>query len=339
MDTTVIVWIGILLCLSQSAMFSGLNLACFYVSRIQLEIEASNNNKDAVKVLSLRKDSNFLLTTILWGNVGANTLLALLSGSVLGGVLAFMFSTIFITVFAEIIPQAYFSRNALRVAALISPVLKFYQIILYPVAKPTAMFLDWWLGPEGIHFVREKILKQYIEKSMEDIDSEIDPFEGKGAVNFLDLDSLWVNKEGNIVDPDSIINLPVVDGSLDIPKYTQSPEDSFIQHVQASGKRWVILTDLDGKPHLLLNTDKFLRSLFSLGSIDLYDYCVKPVVTDDPDISIEQTLMNANIMGNDSAEKVIILFWGDEKRIIAHSDILRRLFDGVFPLSQNNRKG
>ena len=83
---TVFVWIGIFLCLSQSAMFSGLNLACFSVSRLQLEIDASNNNEDAVKLLSLRKDSNYLLTTILWGNVGVNTLLALLSGSVLGGV-------------------------------------------------------------------------------------------------------------------------------------------------------------------------------------------------------------------------------------------------------------
>lgn len=78
-------------------MFSGLNLACFSVSRLQLEIEVSNNNREAVKVLSLRKDSNFLLTTILWGNVGVNTLLALLSGSVLGGVAAFLFSTVFIT--------------------------------------------------------------------------------------------------------------------------------------------------------------------------------------------------------------------------------------------------
>ena len=48
---TVFVWIGIFLCLSQSAMFAGLNLACFSVSRLQLEIQAANVNKDAVKVL------------------------------------------------------------------------------------------------------------------------------------------------------------------------------------------------------------------------------------------------------------------------------------------------
>jgi CBS domain containing-hemolysin-like protein len=76
-------------------MLSGLDLACFAVSRLQLEIEASENNKDAIKVLNLRKDSNFLLTTVLWGNMGSNTLLALLSGSVLGGVAAYLFSTVF----------------------------------------------------------------------------------------------------------------------------------------------------------------------------------------------------------------------------------------------------
>ena len=100
------VWIGIFLCLSQSAMLSGLNLACFSISRLQLEIETSENNKDAIKVLNLRKDSNFLLTTVLWGNMGSNTLLALLSGSVLGGVAAFLFSTVFLTIFAEITTQA-----------------------------------------------------------------------------------------------------------------------------------------------------------------------------------------------------------------------------------------
>lgn len=30
-------------------------------------------------------------------------------------------------------------------------------------------------------------------------------------------------------------------------------------------------------------------------------------------------------------ERGIILFWGAEKRIIAHSDLLRRLFEGVIP--------
>jgi len=83
-------------------MFSGLNLAFFSLSRLRLEAEAGAGNAQAVKILAMRQDSNFLLTTILWGNVGINVLLALLSNSVMAGVLAFLFSTFVITFAGEI---------------------------------------------------------------------------------------------------------------------------------------------------------------------------------------------------------------------------------------------
>lgn len=324
----VLIWIGVFLCLSQSAMFSGLNLACFSVSRLQLEVEASNSNKDAAKVLGLRKDSNFLLTTILWGNVGVNTLLALLSNSVIGGVAAFLFSTVFITIFAEITPQAYFSRNALKIAALLSPALKFYQVVLYPVAKPTAKVLDLWLGPEGVHYPREKRLKQYILKSIEAKSSDIDAFEGRGAINFLDLDSRRVGEEGQRVDPRSVVSLPLFDGHLEMPQFDSAPWDDFIQRVQASGKKWIILTDPDGAPHLLLNANRFLRGVLSEQNIDPHDYCVRPVVTHDPQVTLEHALINAKFAQHET-EKGVILCWGTDKRIIAHADLLKRLFEGV----------
>ena len=72
-----LVWVAILLCLSHSAMFSGLNLAFFTVGWLRLEAEAESGNKEALRILRLRKDSNFLLCTILWGNVSVNVLLAL----------------------------------------------------------------------------------------------------------------------------------------------------------------------------------------------------------------------------------------------------------------------
>lgn len=332
---TVYVWIGIVLCLSQSAMFSGLNLAYFSVSRLQLEIEASANNQDAIKVLGLRQDSNFLLTTILWGNVGVNTLLALLSGSVLGGVAAFLFSTLFITLFAEISPQAYFSRHALRIGAMLSPALKFYQFVLYPVAKPAAKVLDLWLGREGVHYLREQTVRQYIQKSMGASGSDIDIFEGKGAVNFLALDSRRVGEEGAIVDPSSVISLPVVDGRLEIPELTHSAEDDFIQRVKVSGKKWVILTDVHGTPHVLLNADRLLRALLSEQHVDPNDYCVRPIITNDPSATMEQTLMSAEFLEKESTKRGLILLWGTEKRIIAHADVLRLLFEGILSSPPN----
>ena len=158
-------WILIAVCVSQSAMFSGLNLAVFGISRLRLEVEAKGGNPHAERVLALRESSNFVLTTILWGNVAANTLLALVAKSVMTGVVAFLFSTVIITFFGEIVPQAWFSRNALRVASFFSPALRFYQFVLFPVAKPTARLLDRWLGPEGVQYFRESDFREIINSS------------------------------------------------------------------------------------------------------------------------------------------------------------------------------
>src|SRR3974377_464650 len=114
---TVWIWLGIVACVAQSAAFSGLNLAAFSPSHLRLQLDADAGDADAARVLALRKNSNQVLATIIWGNVSTNVLLTLLSDSVLAGVGAFFFSTIVITMLCEIIPQAYFSRNALSMAA------------------------------------------------------------------------------------------------------------------------------------------------------------------------------------------------------------------------------
>jgi len=181
-------WLGILLCLSQSALLSGLNLGLFSISKLELQVEAKKGDSRARRILRIREDANFALATILWGNVGVNVLLALLSGSVLSGVAAFVFSTVVITVFAEIIPQSYFSRHSLRMVAMLAPVLRVYQVALYPVARLTALVLDRWLGAEGIRYFPERDLRKVIQLHMDSAASEIAYVEGQGALNFLELD-------------------------------------------------------------------------------------------------------------------------------------------------------
>ena len=88
--------LGIFFCLTQSAVFSGLTLGLFGLTRLKLEIEVESGNKAAAAVLDLRRDANLLLTTLLWGNVSINVLLTLLTDSVLTGLLAFFLSLIHI---------------------------------------------------------------------------------------------------------------------------------------------------------------------------------------------------------------------------------------------------
>jgi metal transporter CNNM len=195
--TSLFIWVGIAFCIIQSAIFSGLNLAIFSVSKLRLEVEAAGGNRDAISLLGLRKDSNLTLSAVLWGNVTINVLLTLLSDSVLAGVGAFAFSTFVITLFGEIIPQAYFSRHALRMAARLTPLLKVYQVVLFPVAKPTAIFLNWWLGPEGITFLRERDFRAFITRHVGAAGADV--LEAIGALNFLDLDDIAVLDEGEPV--------------------------------------------------------------------------------------------------------------------------------------------
>ncbi|RQD66710.1 MAG: DUF21 domain-containing protein [Desulfonatronovibrio sp. MSAO_Bac4] len=328
------IWIGIAVCISQSAMLSGLNLAFFTISKLQLEMEASKNNVHALKVLKLRKDSNFLLVTILWSNVGVNVLLALLSGSVLTGVMAFFFSTVIITIFGEIMPQAYFSRNALKMGALLSPVLRMYQLVLYPIAKPTALLLDRWLGPEAITYFKEHDLREMIKMHMKSSQSEIDRVEGKGSLNFLALDDLPVSAEGELVDPKSIISIEFNGNKPIFPNIDCTPEDKFLKQVQQSERKWVILTDQEGQPRMTINSDKFLRgALFHSENFNPYHHCHRPIIVSDGLKSLGEVIprlkVNPQRSGDDVIDEDIILYWGEEKHVITGSDILGRLLRGI----------
>lgn len=325
-------WLGILFCLSQSAIFSGLNLALLGISRLRLEVEAQNGNQSAVKILSLRKDVNFLLTTILWGNVGINVLLTLLSNSVMAGVVAFVFSTVLITFFGEIAPQAYFSRNAMRMGAMLSPLLHFYQVILYPVAKPSAIVLDMWLGKEGISYFRERDFKALIDKHVQSENSDLGKLEGAGALNFLLLDDIKVSREGEIIDPESIIELPLKNDKPVFPG--DAEQNDFLIKVNRSGKKWVTLVDARQQPVLVLNANAYLRDMtFNTDRVNPYHYCHRPIVIRDNDSTIGDVLPRLRVHARSEVDDVIdndlVLVWTETKRVITGADILGRLLRGI----------
>ena len=134
----------------------------------------------------------------------------------------------------------------------------------------------------------------------------IDHVEGTGALNFLSLDDLTVAEEGEPLDPASIVALPT---NLDLPvfpPFERSHEDPFLKQIQASGRKWVILTDEQQEPHLVLDADAFLRA-------DVIEKLrVEPVHKED-----------------DVVDKDVILIWGEEKRVITGADILGRLLRGI----------
>jgi metal transporter CNNM len=331
---TTIVWIGIALCIIQSAIFSGLNLAFFTVTKLRLEIEAAKNNKHACRVLALRQDSNFLLVTILWGNVSVNVLLALLSNSLLTGVAAFLFSTVLITLVGEIMPQAYFSRNALKMASLLTPVIRFYQILLFPMAKPTAFILDKWLGTEAITYFKEKDFRKLISMHVYSSETDIDPVEGRGALNFLAIDDLPVTAEGETINPKSIVKMEFKNERPVFPNITPSGSDKFLKLINDSGKKWIIIVDSNGEPRMTLNSDSFLRdALFNYSGFNPYLHCHRPIIVRNKQTRLGEIIPSFKVhperRDDDVIDEDIILFWDEEKRVITGSDILGRLLRGI----------
>ena len=332
--TTTLTWIGILVCLSQSALLSGLNLGLFSLSKLELRVEAKKGDDRALRVLRLRDDANFSLVTILWGNVAVNVLLALLSGSVLTGVAAFLFSTVMITVFAEIAPQAYFSRHALRLAALLTPLLRVYQVVLYPVARPSAWLLDRWLGGEEVRYFRERDLRRLIRLHMEAEGSEISPLEGQGALNFLDIDDVPLYDEGEPVDPESVLQLAFDGNRPRFPRIEPSADDPFLRSLDRSGKSWAVIVDLAGEPRLVLSTDDFLReALFAPERFNPYRHCHRPIVVRDATTRLGELIrsfvVRSGPMGDDIVEYDVVLLWGERPRVVTGTDILGRLLRGI----------
>ena len=326
-------WIAIAACILQSALFAGLNLAVFSLSLLRLQIEADSGNANAARVLELRRNSNQILATIIWGNVTTNVLLTLLSDSVLAGVGAFLFSAFAITLLGEIFPQAYFSRNALAMTARFLPFLNFYRAMLFPLAKPTAMVLDWWLGSEGITYLREQDIRQMIARHVVD-GGDISKVEAVGAQNFLDLDDISVCDEGEVIDPASILSLPLANQRCVLPKFDRVPDDPFLRRIDASGMKWVIVTDLAGEPVFVLDAHHFLRdALFNQLESDPTAYWHRPIIVRDSKARLGDVIGLMKVVpetpGDDVIEHDLILVWSGQKRIITGSDLLGRLLRGI----------
>ena len=247
--------------------------------------------------------------------------------------LAFLFSAVVITLLGEIIPQAYFSRNALRMTARFLPFLNFYHIVLFPLAKPTAMLLDWWLRKEGIAYLGEKDVHALIARSAAS-GGDIGRLEATGARNFLDLDDVPVTDEGEPVDTESIISPPLQNSRCQLPKFNRSPDDAFLRQVDASGKKWVIVTDLQGEPVFVLDSHRFLRdALFNQLETDPVFYWHRPIIVRNMQTKLGEVIGQMKVAperpGDDVIHDDMILVWGGQKRIITGSDLLGRLLRGI----------
>merc|ERR1712147_351483 len=159
-----IVLVTMLLCLS--GLFSGLNLGLMALDQTELQIViktgTEQEQEDAKAILPVRKLGNFLLCSLLLGNVLVNNSLTIMLDSLTGGggLIAVIGSTMGIVVFGEIIPQALCSRHGLAVGAKTLIITKFFMAITSPLSFPISKILDCILGEElGTVYNRERLIE------------------------------------------------------------------------------------------------------------------------------------------------------------------------------------
>ena len=172
-----------------SGLFSGLNLGFMSLGKEELERKIKNGNKRAEVVYKLRKNGNYLLCTILIGNVLVNNTLAIYMGDMFTGTAAILIATGLVVVFGEILPQAICSRYPLKVGAMAAPLFKIFMVILWPICKPLSWAMDKALGPEPPQRHSKFEIGEMIKDHQKDNTSDIDETEADtimGALTFSD---------------------------------------------------------------------------------------------------------------------------------------------------------
>ncbi len=173
-----------------------------------------------------------------------------------------------------------------------------------------------------------------LEKHIESGRTDIGAFEGIGALNFLSIDDVSISDEGSIIDPRSIISLPVENNRPVFPAFNREPSDPFLQKIEASGKKWVVIANPQDEPVMVLDADHFLRdAVYKKGPFIPLSYCHFPVVVKSPKTRLERVIRQFKVYPqypeDDVIDQDLILYWGEEKRIVTGSDILGRLLRGI----------
>jgi len=157
-----IVFICVLLCLS--GLFSGLNLGLMALDQTELKIVQNTGTKEekgyANKIAPIRAHGNFLLCSLLLGNVLVNNTLTILLDTLTSGLVAVVGATMGIVIFGEIIPQAICSRHGLAVGAYTIGLTKFFMVLTFPLSYPISELLDKILGAEiGTVYDKRKLIE------------------------------------------------------------------------------------------------------------------------------------------------------------------------------------
>ncbi|CAK9296469.1 unnamed protein product [Gordionus sp. m RMFG-2023] len=147
-----------------SGLFSGLTIGLLSLDPTELTlIQKSGTPKERAYsriIAPLRKRGNFLLCSLVLGNVLVNSTLTILLENLSSGKIAVIVSTFGITIFGEILPQAICTRYGLAIGARTVWLTRIIMGLTSPVSYPVSRCLDAVLGEEiGSVYDRQRLLE------------------------------------------------------------------------------------------------------------------------------------------------------------------------------------
>lgn len=193
----------ILLLIAISAFFSGSETGLTAVSRATLQKLRKSGNKKAGKAVKLREDKDALIGTILLGNNAVNILASAIATSLAikyfgddGVIYATVIMTMFVLVFAEVLPKTYAFYNPTKISLLVAPVFILLVKILSPITHLVQIMVSFVLN--------------FFNVSKEDSDSGISSKdELRGAIDLHHEEGSVVKGERDMLD--SILDLSKID--------------------------------------------------------------------------------------------------------------------------------
>lgn len=154
----------IILLLFLSAVTSGLNLGLMSLDMNELAVISSCGDQRersyARTIAPLRRRGNYLLCSLLLGNVMVNSTLTVILEEMTSGLIAVIGSTLAIVVLGEIVPQAFCARQGLAIGAKTIYLTYAFMILTFPLSYPISRLLDCILGEEkGNVYDRERLME------------------------------------------------------------------------------------------------------------------------------------------------------------------------------------
>ncbi|KAL7323017.1 hypothetical protein PS15p_210979 [Mucor circinelloides] len=143
--------VAIFFLVALSGIVAGLTLGLMSLDTTNLSIlEIAGTPQQqyyASRIIPIRKNGHILLATLLLTNTVLNETLPILFDDIFSkGFISVIVSTALLVLFAEIIPQAIFSKHGLAIGAMFAFPVRILIAIWFVISWPISKFLDYLLG-------------------------------------------------------------------------------------------------------------------------------------------------------------------------------------------------